>query len=151
MSPHYDLDLEDGKPMFLFETLAHDDTSPYQVWLQKVRQLRRCGQEENSIKFWTFAVTFTLSIAQQSNLFTRQASLWWCAINPKFGCKRISSSEGVAESHILITWAFTVTLTWRREKQPFCMTLWLMMHHHTMSGDKWISISKDIVRTTFMI
>ena len=33
MSPHYDpeLELEDSKPIFLHDTLAHDDVSPYQV------------------------------------------------------------------------------------------------------------------------
>ena len=37
MSPHYDPELEGSKPIFLHDTLAHDDASPYQVWLQKVR------------------------------------------------------------------------------------------------------------------
>ena len=41
ISPHYDLELEDSKPIFLHDTLAHDGTSPYQVWLQKVQQLKR--------------------------------------------------------------------------------------------------------------
>ena len=36
MSPHYDPELEDSKPDFVHDTLAHDDASPYQVWLQKV-------------------------------------------------------------------------------------------------------------------
>ena len=36
MSPQYDHELEDSKPIFLHDTLAHDDASPYQVWLQKV-------------------------------------------------------------------------------------------------------------------
>ena len=32
MSPQYDPDLEDSKPIFLHDTLAHDDdVSPYQV------------------------------------------------------------------------------------------------------------------------
>ena len=39
MSPHCDLELEDSKPIFSHDTLAHDDASPYQVWLQKVKQL----------------------------------------------------------------------------------------------------------------
>ena len=38
MSPHYDLEPEDSKPIFLHDTLAHDNASPYQVWLQKVQQ-----------------------------------------------------------------------------------------------------------------
>ena len=33
MSPHYDPELEDSKPIFLHNTLAHDDATPLQVWL----------------------------------------------------------------------------------------------------------------------
>ena len=29
---HCDLDFEDTKPIFLHDTLAHDDASPYQIW-----------------------------------------------------------------------------------------------------------------------
>ena len=39
MSPHCDLELEDSKSVFSHDTPAHDDTPPYQVWLQKVLQL----------------------------------------------------------------------------------------------------------------
>ena len=31
MSPHSDPELEDSKPIFLHDTLAHDVASPYQV------------------------------------------------------------------------------------------------------------------------
>ena len=41
MSPHCDPELEDRKPIFLHDSLAHDVASPCQVWLQKVKQLRR--------------------------------------------------------------------------------------------------------------
>ena len=36
MSHHCDPELEDSKPIFLRDTLAHDVASSYQVWLQKV-------------------------------------------------------------------------------------------------------------------
>ena len=29
---HFDLDLEDSKPIFLEDSLAHADVLPYQVW-----------------------------------------------------------------------------------------------------------------------
>ena len=32
MSPCCDLDLEDSKPIFFEDNLAHDEASPYQVW-----------------------------------------------------------------------------------------------------------------------
>ena len=51
MNPHCDPELEDGKPIFLHDTLAHDAGSPYPVWLQKVQQLRRRHQDEHSLEF----------------------------------------------------------------------------------------------------
>ena len=51
MSLHCDPDLEDGKPIFLHDTFAHDVASPYQVWLPKVQQLRRDHPDEHSLEF----------------------------------------------------------------------------------------------------
>ena len=41
MSCHCDPQLEDSKQIFSHDILAHDVASPYQIWLQKVQQLRR--------------------------------------------------------------------------------------------------------------
>ena len=71
MSPCCDLELEDSKPIVLHDTLAHDDALPYQVWLQKVQQLRRYCPAEHSQEFLTFPVTLTLTTTEQSNLFTK--------------------------------------------------------------------------------
>ena len=51
MCPHCDLDLEDNKPIFLHDTLVHDDALLYHVWLQKVQQLRRYHPHEYSLEF----------------------------------------------------------------------------------------------------
>ena len=51
MSPRCDPELEDSKPIFLHDTLVHDDASPYQVWLQNVQQLRRYRPDEHSLEF----------------------------------------------------------------------------------------------------
>ena len=51
MSPHYDPELEDSKPIFLHDTLAHDDALPYQVWLQSVQHLRQNHSDEHSLEF----------------------------------------------------------------------------------------------------
>ena len=40
MSSNCDPELEDSKPIFLHDTVAHDVALPYQVWLQKVQQLK---------------------------------------------------------------------------------------------------------------
>ena len=44
MNHHCDLDYEydNNKSVFLNDTQAHDLASPYEVWLQKVEQFRRC-------------------------------------------------------------------------------------------------------------
>ena len=46
-----DCDLEDSKPIFLHDTVAHDNPSPYQAWLQKVQQRRRYHPDEQSPEF----------------------------------------------------------------------------------------------------
>ena len=73
-SLHCNLDLEDCWQIFLQKTLAHDDASQYQVWLQIVWQLRRFRPHEHSLEFWTFPVTLILTITQQSNPILLQDS-----------------------------------------------------------------------------
>ena len=80
MSLHCDLELKDSKPIFLHDTLAYDDASTYLAWLQKFQQLSRYHPEEHLLELWPFHVTLTLTTTKQSNLFTGQSCLWWCAI-----------------------------------------------------------------------
>ena len=87
MSPHCDPELEDNQPICFHDTLTHDVASPYHVWLQKVKQLRRYRPDEHSLEFWTFSVTLTLTTTEQPNLFTRQSTLWWCTIKPSLVAK----------------------------------------------------------------
>ena len=51
----------------------------------------------------------TLNAVIQFFFFTRHFGLWYH--QTKFGCWRINSLEDVIESHILIIWALTVTMT----------------------------------------
>ena len=51
VSPHCDPKLEDSKPIFLDDILAHNDASQDHVWLGKVQQLRRCHPDEHSLEF----------------------------------------------------------------------------------------------------
>ena len=49
----------------------------------------------------------------------------------KFSCKRISSSDDILKSHVLIVWSLTVTLTLKTVNKSYWKTIWLiMMHHH---------------------
>ena len=50
MSPHCDPELEDRKPIFLHDILAHYVASPYQIWLQKDQQQRRYRSHEHSLE-----------------------------------------------------------------------------------------------------
>ena len=85
MSPHCDPEREDRNKILLYDTLAHDVASPYQVCLQKVQQLRRYHPDEHSLDYWTSSVTSTTT--EQSNLFTTQSTLWWCTIKPSLDAK----------------------------------------------------------------
>ena len=118
MSPHCDPELEGNKPIFLLDTLAYDDASPYQVWLQKVKQLRRYHPHEHSLEFWTFSVTLALTTTVQLNLFTRQFSLWWCAMKLSLVAKE-AVVQMTLKSCILIMWFLTVTMTLKTANQSF--------------------------------
>ena len=70
----------------------------------------------------------------------------------KFGSKKISSSEDVVESYVLITWALAMTLTLKTLNQSFCMTLQLMMMHHNIKfGNKTHGDLEDIIWTNIDI
>ena len=125
MSPQCDLDLEDSKPVFLHDTLAHDYASPYQVWLQKVQQVRKCHPDEHSLKFWTFSVDhFALAYNRAIQSFHKTIQLMMMCHQTKFSCKRIRSSEDTLESHILIIWSFTVTLKTANQSSAWHPGLW---------------------------
>ena len=52
MSPHCDPELEDSKPIFLRDTLAHDVASPYQVWIQNIQIQRwRFRSDDHLLEF----------------------------------------------------------------------------------------------------
>ena len=134
MSRHCDTELEDRKPIFL-HIFAHDVASPYQVWLQKVQHQRIYHSDEHSLEFLTFSVTLTLTTTQQSFFSTRNHFMLVCH-QTKFTCKRVSNSDKISKSHILIILFLTVST--RR---------WLMMlHHHTKFGNKMFCDSENIVR-----
>ena len=142
-SPYCDFDIENGKTIFLHDTLAHDAASPYRVWLQKVQQLWRFDPDEHSLKFWTFAVTLTLNTTKQSNLFKIQSSSFH---QTKFGYKRISSSEQIIESHNLTIWSLHCDCDLEDSKPVF--SVWLMMMHRcTKFGSGGVSSSEDTVLT----
>ena len=41
MNSHYDLELQDSESIFLHDTIAHYDASPYQILVTMVQQPRR--------------------------------------------------------------------------------------------------------------
>ena len=116
MSPHCGPELEDSKLIFLHDTLAHDDASLYQVWLQKVQQLKRYRPDEHSLEFSTFSVTLTVIQCVHKTI-----QLMMMCHQTEVSCKKISSSEDISYSHILIILAFTVTLTLKTANQSFCL------------------------------
>ena len=78
--------------------------------------------------------------------FDQAIQLMMMCYQTKFSCKMISSSENILESHNLIIWSITVTLTLNTANQSFWKTIWLMrMHHHTKFGSKRFNDSEDII------
>ena len=135
MSRHCDTELEDRKPIFL-HILAHDVASPYQVWLQKVQHQRRYHSDEHSLEFLNFSVTLTLTTTEQSNFFHKTFHFMLVCHQTKFTCKRVSNSDNISKSHILIILFLTVSTR-----------CWLMMlHHRTKFGNKMFCDSENIVR-----
>ena len=101
--------------------------------------------DEHSLEFWTFLVTLTMTItlAKQSNPFTRQSSWWWVAVKPSFLIAKRSAVQDILKGHILIIWSLTLTLTLKTSNQSFWKTVWLMMiYQHTKFGNKRLSNSE---------
>ena len=125
MSHHCDPELEDSKPIFLHNTLAHDDASPYQVWWQKIQQLRRgyCPGE-HSLELWTFFFFyFDLDHNRAIQSFHKTIQLMMICHQTKFSCKRISSSEDISDKSF---WSYVPTLwPWSRRtaNQSFWKTI----------------------------
>ena len=66
----------------------------------------------------------------------------------KFTCKRISNSDNIFKSHVLIILFLTVTFILKTANQSFWNTNWLiMMHHHTKFGSKMFRDSENIIWT----
>ena len=127
-------------------TLAHHDTSPYQVWLQ-VSSWGDIIQMNIHWKFEPFLWPWQHNRTIQS--FYKKIQLMM-SHQSKFSCKRISSSDDILKRHFLILVSITVALTLKTANQSFWKTIWLiMMHHHIKFGSKWFSNSEDIIWTNF--
>ena len=154
MSPHCDPELEDSKPILLNDTFAHNVASPYHVWLQKVQGMTRYRPDELSLEFWTSSVTLTVTTTVQSNFFHKTIHLMMMYHQTKFSCKRISSSDNIPKSHILIVLSLTVilTLTTTEQSNFFHKTIHLMiMCHQTKFSCNKISSSSNILTSHIVI
>ena len=141
MSHYYDPELEGSKPILLHDTLAHDVASPYQIWLQKVQQLRTHHPDEHSLEFLTFYVTLTLT-TEQSNLFTRHFT-WWSK-------QVLLHKDQQFRRHIKKSYFDFMILHCDLDdsKLIFWKTIWLItLHHHTKFGGKRFSDSEYIIWT----
>ena len=74
INPYCDLDLQDSKPIFLHVTPTHDDTPPYQVWLQKAEWFRIYLRDKHLLTFktltrpWTQQSSFSHGIPTYNNV-----------------------------------------------------------------------------------
>ena len=100
---------------------------PMMIWLQKVKQLRGYRPDEHLRNLELFC-DLDLDHNRAIQSFHQTVQLMMMCHQTMFSCKRISSSEDIfiLESHILILWSFTVTLTLKTAIQSFWKTIWLM-------------------------
>ena len=127
--------------IFLHDPLAHDDAATYQVWLQKVQQLRRYPDKVTGMMY----LPVTLTLTTRAIKFSQD--------NPAYGvpsnqAKLQKDQISILESHILIIWSFTVSLILKTVHQSFWKTLWLTITYNQIKfGCKKISSSEDIAET----
>ena len=127
--------------VILHDTLAHDALL-YHVWLQKIQQLRRHCPDEHSPEFQTFPVTLTLTATEQSNLFTRQSSLWRCAIKSSLVAKEISSSEATVDSH----WHFEPRCDFDLERSNLIFAQDTPAYDDVLSNQVWLQMDQQFGR-----
>jgi len=96
-------DFEHSKVIFLNDTLADDDESPYYIW--PIRDIVRENihwSSEPSLWPWPWI--------QQSNLFTRHSSLWTCTVklsrSPKNQQFRTYSHDFIIWTQIQLLWSW---------------------------------------------
>ena len=103
MSPHCGRDPEDSKPTFLHGILAHDDASPYQVWLQKAQHVKEILSRSTFTGFFTnFSCDLELDHKKAIQSFHKTTQFMIMCHQTKFSCKMIISSQDILESLILI-------------------------------------------------
>ena len=141
MSPHCDPELKKA-----------NQSSCMTLWPMMLHHYTKFGYRRFSR--WTFTGILNLfcdldhyhNRAIQS--FPKTIHLMMMSYQSKFSCKRISSSNNIFKSHILIILSLTLTLTLKMAKRSFWKTIWLlMMHHHTKFGSKRFSDSENIIWT----
>ena len=121
------------------------------IWLRMMHHhtkfgSRRFSHSENIIwtnihwhKIWNFAVPLTLDL--NITIQFPHETLWFMIKyyyhETKFGSKRISSSEDIVETKVLIRWALAVTLTLKTTN--LCMTFqFMMMLYSSKFGNKCV-------------
>ena len=66
MRPNYDVELEDSKPIFLHDTLDHDDASSIQVWLQKDLECSYSFFSEDTLAYDDVSIIRPSLVAEES-------------------------------------------------------------------------------------
>ena len=148
MSPHCDPDLEDSKQIFL-----HDTFGPWCCITIPSLVTEGSAAEEISSR-WTFTGILNLFCDLDRDLkrafqsFHKTINLMMMCHQTKFTRKRISSSDNILKSYILIILLLTVTLTLKTANHFFFFlkTIWfIQMHHHTKLGSTRFSDSENII------
>ena len=103
--------------------------------------IKKISSGQTFINILNFAITLTLNTIIQ---FLHKT--FWLMImhyQTKFGSKRISSSEDIAECHILILWALAVTFTLKIAYQSLACTL---AHNDASLYQVWWQYNGQLLR-----
>ena len=119
--------------------------SAHLLWLPRDQWDKRYKIHKEWIKFWTFTVILTLKTTIQFLHTKIQLMMMYHPI--KFGCKKVSSSADMVESHIWLNEPSLWPLNLKTANQSSCMTPWpMMLHHRTRFGYKRFSSWGDIIQ-----
>ena len=133
MSPHCDPELEDQSSCTSFwPIMCHHHTKfGYRRFSSRGDIIQMNIHWNSELFLWPWLLPWP----QQSNpIFMMMYH------QTKFTCKRISSSDNISKSQILIILFLTVTMTLKTANQSFWKTIWpIMMHHHIKLGSKGFS------------
>ena len=147
MSPLCDLDLQYSNPIFLRDTLAHDDSPHAKLGYQRLNQFRKYHPDKYSLRFWTITVTMTLNTAIFYKTLHHTKSSHKRSKHKKVQMNayltRTHSMHIFGEIHFIKpqndTWTTDKRLKTMKNERKRLILFWLSFHSLFLSDNKYIA------------